>query len=384
MLSLFQDETHAALYEATFQWARQEIAPHALAWEEANHFPDELFRKAGEMGLLGCWYPEELGGSGGDILHLLASCEALIRGGTSVGTAVGLGSHAIAVPPIVKLGSDELKRRVVPSVCDGTKIAALAITEPGAGSDVANLQTRAVKDGDDYVITGSKTFITSGSRADYVTTAVRTGGEGFGGISMLVVETDTPGFSVGRKLDKMGWWASDTVELHYDAVRVPAANLVGMENGGFFAITSNFVGERLMLAGICVAMARLALDETERYVQERRAFGRSLEGFQTVRHTLAEMATQEAAARSLVSTVAERYRRGEDVMIEVAMAKNVACDAVQFVCDKAVQLHGGYGYMREYTVERLYRDARLFPIGGGTTEIMREIISKGRGYGSRR
>ncbi|MCP4808145.1 MAG: acyl-CoA dehydrogenase [Proteobacteria bacterium] len=384
MLSLFHDETHTALYEVTERWARQEIAPHAHAWEEAGHFPDELFAKAGEVGLLGACYPEELGGGGGDILHLLAVCEAMIRGGTSVGTAIGLGSHAIAVPPIIELGSDALKSRIVPAVCSGEKVAALAITEPGVGSDVAGLTTRAVRDGDDYIINGSKTFITSGARADYVTTAVRTGGEGFGGISVLVVDADSPGFSVGGKLQKMGWWASDTAELHYENVRVPAANLLGGENQGFMAITSNFVGERLMLAAICVAMSRLALDETTRYVQERRAFGRSLDGFQTVRHTLAEMATQEESARAFVSTVAERYRRGDNVMVEVAMAKNMACDAVQFVCDKAVQLHGGYGYMREYVVERLYRDARLFPIGGGTTEIMREIISKGRGYGSRR
>jgi acyl-CoA dehydrogenase len=383
MLALFHDETHTALYEAVEAWARREIAPNALDWEEAGGFPDQLFPKAGEAGILGACYPEELGGGGGDPFHLLAVCEALIRGGKSVGTAVGLGSHAIAVPPILQLGSEDLKRRVVPGVCSGEKVAALAITEPGVGSDVAGLTCRAVRDGDDFLVTGSKTFITTGSRADFVTTAVRTGGPGYGGISLLVVETDTPGFSVGRKLPKMGWWASDTAELHFEGCRVPAANLIGRENAGFAAIVGNFVSERLMLAGMCVAMMALAIEESEAYVRQRKAFGRSLDGFQVTRHKLAVMATQEAQARAFVSSVCERYRRGEDVMAAAAMAKNAATQACMEVCDAAVQLHGGYGYMREYTVERLYRDARLFPIGGGTTEIMNEIIAKSRGYGAR-
>lgn len=383
MLALFHDETHTALYEAVFGWAQREIAPNALEWEEAGGFPDELFAKAGQAGILGACYPEALGGGGGDIFHLLAVTEALIRGGKSVGTAVGLGSHAIAVPPIVKLGSPDLKQRVVPGVCAGEKVAALAITEPGVGSDVAALTCKAVRDGDDFIVTGSKTFITSGSRADFVTTAVRTGGPGYGGISLLVIETDTPGFSVGRKLSKMGWWASDTAELHFEACRVPAANLIGPVNHGFAGIVSNFVAERLMLAGMCVAMMALAIEESEAYVRERRAFGRSLDGFQITRHKLAEMSTKEAQARAFVGTVCERYRRREDVMATVAMAKNAAATACLEVCDAAVQLHGGYGYMREYTVERLFRDARLFPIGGGTTEIMNEIIAKSRGYGAR-
>ena len=295
MLPLFQDETHEALYEATARWAAREIAPNALDWEEAGEFPRDLYQRAGQAGILGAGYPEELGGAGGDVFHALAITEAIIRHGQSVGTAVGLGSHGISVPPIIEFGSAALKERVVPAVCSGEKVAALAITEPGAGSDVANISCRAVRDGDHYVVTGAKTFITSGARADYVTTAVRTGSEGIGGISLLVIDADSPGYSVGRKLKKMGWWASDTAELGFDGVRVPVGNLLGMENGGFGVILSNFVSERLFLAATVVSIARLALDTTARYVRERRAFGRAIGGFQTVRHTLAEMATREEA-----------------------------------------------------------------------------------------
>jgi acyl-CoA dehydrogenase len=223
-------------------------------------------------------------------------------------------------------------------------------------------------------------FITSGCRADFVTTAVRTGGEGHGGISLLVVERGTPGFSVGRKLSKMGWWASDTAELSFDGCRVPVANRIGDENSGFVPIMMNFVGERLFLAGNCVAIAELAHRESVAYAKERHAFGKSLSGFQVTRHKLAEMASRIAAARALTSEVLTRHQRGEAVAGLAAMAKNVATDACSFVCDQAVQIHGGYGYMREYVVERLYRDARLYPIGGGTREIMNEIIAKVEGY----
>jgi acyl-CoA dehydrogenase len=304
----------------------------------------------------------------------------MILAGKSVGTTVGLGSHGIALPPILRCGSEEQRRRFVPPVVRGEKIAALAITEPGGGSDVASLSTRAVRDGDFYVIDGSKTFITSGCRADLVTTAVRTGGEGHGGISLIVVERGTPGFSVGKKLMKTGWWASDTAELVFEGCRVPVANRIGDENSGFVPIMMNFVSERLFLAGNCVAIAELAHRECVAYSKERRAFGKTLAGFQVTRHKLADMATRIAAARALTGEVVMRHDRGEQVPGLAAMAKNAATDMVTWVCDHAVQIHGGYGYMREYVVERLYRDARLYPIGGGTREIMNEIISKVEGY----
>ncbi len=375
MLDLYLDETHHILGEHAERWSQQHIAPHAEAWEEANLFPRALYAEAGAAELLGVGYPEEYGGGGGDVFHGLVVTEAMIRAG-STGTTVGLGSHAIALPPILAMGNEEQKQRFVPPVLRGEKIAALAITEPGAGSDVARIRCRAVRDGNHYVINGSKTFITSGIRADQVTLAVRTGGEGYGGISLIVVEKGTPGFTTGKPMRKMGWWASDTAELFFEDCRVPAENLIGGENMGFFGIVSNFVGERLFLAANCVAIAKLAIDASERYVQERHAFGKPLVGFQVTRHKLADMLTREAQTRAFLGVVAERYRRGQDVTDQVAMLKNAACETCSFVTDAAVQIHGGMGYMRETLVERLYRDARLYPLGGGTTEIMKEIISR--------
>jgi acyl-CoA dehydrogenase len=377
---LHESTDHAQLREQVRRMAERDIRPFAHAWEEANEFPRELYKKAGEAGVLGIGYPEVYGGSGGDLSHMLAAAEETIIAGTSVGTAAGLGSHAIALPPILNFGTEEQKRRFLPPVLSGEKIAALAITEPGGGSDVASLSTRAVRDGDHYVVTGSKMFITSGCRADIVTTAVRTGGPGHSGISLLVIERGTPGFSVGKKLYKMGWWASDTAELAFEECRVPVANLIGEENAGFVPIMSNFAVERLMLAGNCVAIATLAYNESVRYARERRAFGKTLMGFQVLRHKLADMITRIHAARALMNEVLVRHLRGEFVAGLAAMAKNTATDACCYVCDEAVQIHGGYGYMRETLVERLYRDARLFPIGGGTREIMNEIICKTEGY----
>lgn len=380
MTYLFETEEHRALREQVRRWARREIAPHAAEWEEAEEFPRELYRRAAEAGILGVSYPEEVGGSGGDVTHMLVAAEEMILAGRSVGTCVGIGSHAIALPPIVKHGTPEQRERFVRSVLEGKLISALAITEPGGGSDVASLSTRAVRDGDFYVVNGSKTFITSGCRADFVTTAVRTGGEGHAGISLLVVERDTPGFTVSRKLKKTGWWASDTAELSFEDCRVPASNLIGLENAGFVAIMTNFTQERLMLAGQCVAIAELALAEAASYAKERRAFNRPLSGFQVIRHKLADMATKLQAARALTGELAVRCVRGEEDPALAAMTKNAASDMCSEVVDQAVQIYGGYGFMRESLVERLYRDARLYPIGGGTREIMNEIICKVRGF----
>jgi acyl-CoA dehydrogenase len=268
---------------------------------------------------------------------------------------------------------------VRPCLVDG-KISALAITEPGGGSDVAALATRAERDGDHYVISGAKTFITSGTRADFVTAAVRTGGPGHGGVSLVVIDKGTPGFTVSKKLKKTGWWASDTAELHFDQCRVPIANRIGPEHGAFPMIMINFAGERLALAAQCVAIAELAYREAVGYARERKAFGKPIVGFQVTRHKLADMATRIAAARALTSEVCTRLVRGEQPAGLAAMAKNAATDMCSFVCDQAVQIFGGYGYMRETLVERLYRDARLYPIGGGTREIMNELIGKTEGY----
>ena len=377
---LFETDEHAALRDQARRFAARAIAPNAHAWEDAGEFPRALYLEAAAAGLTGLGYPEELGGAGGDLGHVLVAQEEMVVAGKSVGTVVGLGSHGIALPPILRLGTDAQKRRWVTPVMRGEAIAALAITEPGAGSDVAGLTTRAVRDGDHFVVRGSKMFITSGCRADVVTVAVRTGDDPHLGLSLLVVERGTPGFGVGRKLAKTGWWASDTAELSFDDCRVPAENLLGEVGQGFLAIMLNFVSERLFLAGQCVAIATLALNETVGYARERRAFGKPLTGFQLTRHKLADMTSSLAAARALTGEVTARALRGEDVATEAAMAKNVATDMCSAVCDQAVQIHGGAGYLRETVVERLFRDARLYPIGGGTREIMNEIIAKRLGF----
>jgi acyl-CoA dehydrogenase len=377
---LFETEEHAAIRASARRFAQTHIAPHGAGWEEAEEFPVELYRTAVAAGITGIGYPESLGGQGGDLGHVLVASDELVLTGRSVGTIVGLGSHGIALPPIVRFGTPEQARRfVTPCLVEG-KIAALAVTEPGGGSDVASLTTRAERDGDHYIVNGTKTFITSGTRADFVTTAVRTGGPRHGGISLLVIERGTPGFTVSRKLAKTGWWASDTAELHFAGCRVPVANRIGAENGAFPMIMMNFAGERLMLAGQCVAIAELAYRESIAYARDRQAFGKSLTGFQVTRHKLADMASRIAAARALTGEAVTRVLRGEQAAGLAAMAKNVATDMCSFVCDQAVQLHGGYGYMRETLVERLYRDARLYPIGGGTREIMNEVIAKIEGY----
>jgi len=376
----FETEEHAAIRTSARKFAQAHIAPHGAEWEEDEEFPIELYRTAATAGMTGIGYPESIGGQGGDLAHVLVASDELVIAGRSVGTVVGLGSHGIALPPIVRFGTLEQQRRfVTPCLTDG-KIAALAVTEPGGGSDVAALATRAERDGDHYIVTGAKTFITSGSRADYVTTAVRTGGSGHGGVSLLVIERGTPGFTVSKKLRKTGWWASDTAELHFDGCRVPVANRIGPEHGGFPMIMMNFAGERLMLAGQCVAISELAYRESIAYARERQAFGKPLTGFQVTRHKLADMASRIAAARALTGEAITRVTRGEQATGLASMAKNVATDTCSFVCDQAVQIHGGYGYMRETLVERLYRDARLYPIGGGTREIMNEVIAKIEGY----
>lgn len=382
MAYLFENEEHAAIRATARRFAQANIAPHGARWEEDEEFPIELYKVAATAGIAGIGYPESLGGQGGDFSHVLVACEELILAGRSVGTVVGLGTHGIALPPIVRFGTPEQQARfVTPCLRDGA-ISALAITEPGGGSDVASLATKAVRDGDDYIITGAKTFITSGTRADFVTTAVRTGGEGHGGISLVVIERGTSGFGVSKKLKKTGWWASDTAELHFESCRVPVANRIGPEHGAFPMIMMNFASERLALAGQCVAIAELAYRESIEYARQRQAFGKSIMGFQVTRHKLADMAARIAAARALTGEACVRMLRGDQIAVAglAAKAKNIATDMCSYVCDHAVQIHGGYGYMRETLVERLYRDARLYPIGGGTREIMNEVIAKTEGY----
>ncbi|MVF10660.1 acyl-CoA dehydrogenase [Ketobacter sp. MCCC 1A13808] len=368
-------ETQQLIRHSVKKFVEQEINPHVEQWEEAGELPRTLYRKAGQAGILGIGYPEQYGGTGLDVFSKIAASEEIMACGAG-GVAAGLGSIDIGLPPVVNWGSDELKRRVVAPVIAGEKIQCLAITEPSGGSDVANLKTRAVKDGDYYRVTGSKTFITSGVNADYYTVAVRTGEPGYGGISLLLIEKGTPGFSVGRKLKKMGWWASDTAELFFEDCAVPKSNLIGQENAGFYVIMTNFQMERLNLAIMANCTSQLALDACLGYVKERKAFGKPLSGFQTLRHKLAEVATQLEASREFTYRVAARIAAGDSVIKEVSMAKNFATSVSDRATYDAVQVFGGMGYMRETLVERLYRDNRILAIGGGTFEIMNEVIAK--------
>ncbi len=378
MYDQYFGESHELLRASVRKFVEREIKPHIDHWEEEGTFPLDLYKKAGDAGFIGLGYPEEYGGTPGDIFHQVAYTEEIMRCG-SVGLPSSLGSSAIAVPPILALGTEEQKRKYVPPVLAGDRIAVLGVTEPSGGSDVANLLTRAVRKGDAYIVNGSKTFITSGTRADYVTTAVRTGGPGHGGISLLIIERGTPGFTVSRKLEKMGWWASDTAELSFDDCEVPVKNLLGEENKGFQGIMLNFQKERLYLAVEAHAVAEMALEEAIRYARERTAFGKPLTGFQVTRHKLAEMATLVEASKQFNYRVAAKIGDGVSAYKEVCMAKNFATKVCDRVVYDAVQVHGGYGYCREYLVERLYRDSRLFSIGGGTYEIMNEVISKQMG-----
>jgi acyl-CoA dehydrogenase len=373
------DETHHALRDSIKRFVNKEILPHIDDWEEQNTFPREIYKMAGDAGFLGIGYDEKYGGTKADVFHKLVFSEEMMRC-TSAGLVSSLGSLDIGLPPIAKWGSDILKQKVIPAVLAGDKICALAITEPSGGSDVANIKTRAEKvtmdSGTFYKVNGSKTFITSGVRADYYTVAVRTGGDGFGGISLLMIEKGTPGFNVGKSLKKMCWWASDTAELFFEDCMVPAENLIGAENTGFFAIMTNFQSERLMLASMANMTAELALDECYKYVKEREAFGRAIGKYQVIKHKLVEMATKLEVSKTMMYNVAANMNAGIDQVKQVSMAKNFATDVSDFVTYEAVQIFGGMGLMRESVVERLYRDNRILSIGGGTREIMNEIIAK--------
>jgi len=366
---------HKMVRRSVKEFVDKEIIPYVDEWEEMGEFPRELYKKAGNVGLLGIGYPEELGGTLGDIFFQIAAWEEIMRCGSG-GVAAGVGSLNIALPPIIRHGTDKQKERYVKPVLCGEKIAALAITEPGGGSDVAGLQTTALRDGNDYVINGSKTFITSGCRADQITCAVRTGGLGARGISLLVIESNTPGYSVSEKLKKTGWWASDTAEIFFDNCRVPVENLIGEENQGFYGIMENFQTERLQLAVMAKMTSQIAVEEALNYARHREAFGQPISGFQVIRHKIVDMATLVEVSREFTYRVAAKIDAGIDQIKEISMAKNFACTVSDKVTYDAVQIFGGYGFIRGYPVERLFRDNRVLSIGGGTTEIMKEIISK--------
>ena len=367
-------EDHDALRDTIRRFVDREIIPHVDAWERAEMLPRALYRKAGEVGLLGLGFPEEYGGTPGDQFAQLVVTEELCRGGAG-GVVAGLMSHAIGAPPVAALGSAQLKQTVLPPVIAGEKIAALAISEPGGGSDVANLQTTARRDGDHWVVNGSKTFITSGMQADFITTAVRTGGEGMGGISLLVIPGDAPGLD-RTPLQKMGWCSSDTATLYFEDCRVPVGNLIGTENQGFAGIMGNFNGERLNIAAMAVGFAQVCYEEAVAYARERQTFGRPLIKRQVIRHKLVDMAQDIGATRAYLEAIAWRVQQGQWPIAEVCMLKNQATQCMEHCAKEAVQILGGAGYIRGAVVERIYRETKVLAIGGGAEEIMKDLASR--------
>lgn len=367
---------HEALRASLRRFIEREITPHAAAWDEAGSFPRELYRKAAAIGLLGIGYPEELGGTPADIGHMLVAAEELARAGSG-GVQAGLGSHHIALPPLVALGSPALKQRVVPPVLAGQAIAALAITEPGGGSDVAALSTTAVRDGEHYIVRGEKTYITSGMRADVLTVAVRTdpANRGPGGLSLLLVDGDTPGLT-RTELKKTGWWASDTAQLHFDGCRVPADQLLGAEHEGFYAVMKNFQTERIALAAMAIGHCTQAMRLTLEHVRTRQAFGAPLWDKQAIRQRLAMCDARTRAAREYAYHCAWRVTQGHDVVQDVSLLKALTGELVNEVTATCQQFHGGMGFMTGTPVERLWRDARVLGIGGGATEVMLDEAAK--------
>jgi acyl-CoA dehydrogenase len=362
-------------------FAEREVLPHVDEWERIGELPRDLHRRAGDAGLLGAGLPESVGGGGGDGVDSVIICEEMHYAGSPGGVFASLFTCGISVPHMIASGDARLIDEFVRPTLRGQKIGALAITEPDGGSDVGHLRTSARRDGQDYIINGAKTYITSGVRADYVVTAARTGGPGAAGVSLIVVEKGTPGFAVSRKLDKMGWRSSDTAELSYTDVRVPAANLIGAQNSGFAQIAAAFVAERVGLAAQAYSSAQRCLDITVEWCRNRETFGRPLISRQSVQNTLAEMARRVDVARVYTHNVVERQLAGETNLIpQVCFAKNTAVEAGEWVASQAVQLFGGLGYMAESEVERQYRDMRILGIGGGTTEILTSLAAKTLGY----
>ena len=387
------DEHHEMFRQAVRAFVQKEVEPHVEAWEEAGEIPKSIWPRMGALGFLGVEYDEKYGGAGADVLTTAVLCEEMARA-RCASLAMAVGVHTdMASPHLYWTGSEALKEKYLPAICRGEALTAIAVTEPGGGSDVAAIRTRAVRDGDHYVLDGSKMFITNGVLADLYFVAARIQdplttdpltlpspqrGEGgrHRGISMFLVERHTPGFTVSRKLDKMGNRASDTAELAFEGMRVPAGNLLGAEGKGFYEVMRVFQRERLVAGLHAVAGCERALEDTIAYVQQRHAFDEPLAKKQVVRHKLADLATLIEAGRWLTYAACLKFRDREEAVKEISMVKLFTAEMAQKVAYDCVQLHGGYGYMREYPIERFFRDIRLMTIGGGTSEIMKEIIAK--------
>jgi citronellyl-CoA dehydrogenase len=373
-------EEHEIFRRTVRKFMETEFAPHADDWEEKKDFPNWVFKRAGEMGFIGLTYPEEVGGLGCDYFYKAVFCEELPRSESGSVNMALLVQSDMASPPISMLGSPEQKEEYLIPMIKGDKIGALGVTEPNAGSDVAAMRTTARKDGDYYRINGSKIFITNGARADVITLAAKTApDQGYHGISLFLVDTDLPGFSVSRRLEKMGMHASDTTELRFDDVRIHKSKLLGPENQGFYEVMINFQGERLVAAITAAAGAALILDKTITYIKEREVFGKPLSKFQVTRHKIVDMICDLETVRQYLYYCCWLFDQNRNPAREVSIAKIMATEMSLRVINQCLQLHGGYGYMKEYKIERAYRDARLGTIGGGATEVMKEVIGRMEG-----
>lgn len=375
--SPFYTDEHEAFRETVRRFVAKEIEPFANEWDEAGEFPRELYRKASAIGLMGMGFPEAFGGYPADQFMRIVASQELARHGSG-GINASLMSHGIGAPPIAVGARPEVQARVLPQILSGETISALAITEPNGGSDVANLRTTARREGGSYIVNGEKTFITSGMRADWITTAVRTGEGGAGGVSMLLIPGNTPGLS-RTKLKKMGWWASDTATLHFDNCRVPVEYLIGEEGRGFQIIMRNFNSERMGMAAGCAAYARVCVDEAMAYAQLRETFGKPLSQHQVIRHKLVDMMQKVVATQSMLELLAWRLGQGESPVAEICMLKNQATQTMAFCASEAVQIFGGAGFMRGAKVERIYREVKVNAIGGGAEEIMKDLASRQMG-----
>jgi alkylation response protein AidB-like acyl-CoA dehydrogenase len=375
--SRYFTQDHEIFREQVRNFVQKEISPHIDQWEQEELFPKSLYRRMGELGFLGIRYPEKYGGSGGDIWMTLVFCEELCRC-RAWGLPMSVLVHTdMSSTHIARYGNDEQRQQYLVPMITGEKVCAIAVSEPAAGSDVGGIQTTAVKDGDSYVINGSKIFITNSVHADVFCVAAKTVKDvGHRGISMFIVERETPGFHLVKKLKKLGNNTSDTGELLFEDVRIPRRNLIGEEGKGFYYIMENFQDERLIAASMAVSASQQAFEDTLRYVRERKTFGKRVIDHQAVGHRLADLATELEAARQLTYYAADALQRGGDASTEVSMAKLFASEMANRLAYHCLQLHGGYGYMQEFPIERFFRDIRLSPIGGGTSEVMRDIIAR--------
>ncbi len=375
--SPFYKAEHEAFRDSLRRFVAKEIEPFASQWDEAGEFPRELYKKAASVGYMGLGYPEAYGGTEGDRFMRIIAMQEIARAGCG-GVGAGLFSHTIGAPPILHRGSEEMRARVLPQILSGEKICALAITEPSGGSDVANLRTTARREGEHFVVNGSKTFITSGMRADFITLAVRTGGPGASGVSLLLIEGQPEGLQ-RTPLKKMGWWCSDTATLYFENVRVPASNLIGREGEGFKAIMLNFNDERLHGAAGAISAARVCLEEATAYAQQRVTFGKPISQHQVIRHKLVDMAMRVEASQAMLELLTWRLENGENPVAEICMLKNQATTTLAFCASEGVQIFGGAGFLRGAKVERIYREVKVNAIGGGTEEIMKDLASRQMG-----